>query len=104
MPIGLRKNTVKHIRPKLVENTGSRLLPHHQAAKRRISSWVGDDQRIPGVVCFLVSSIFDDIQISKYGNWLGGAESLAPRTWCQAEIDSLTTALVYLTSVAHDMQ
>ncbi|KAF5582217.1 pisatin demethylase cytochrome P450 [Fusarium pseudocircinatum] len=31
------------------ENTGSRLLSHSQAAKRWISSWVGDDQRIPGV-------------------------------------------------------
>jgi hypothetical protein len=44
-----------HIRPKLVENTGSRPLPHRQAAKRRISSWVGDDQRIPGVVCSFCS-------------------------------------------------
>ncbi|SCN65386.1 uncharacterized protein FFB20_01603 [Fusarium fujikuroi] len=41
---------IKHIRPKLVENTGSRPLSHSQAAKRWISSWVGDDQRIPGVV------------------------------------------------------
>jgi hypothetical protein len=49
--------TSYHIRPQLVENTGSRPLPHRQAAKRRISSWVGDDQRIPGVVCLLL--VFD---------------------------------------------
>ncbi|KAM5513947.1 hypothetical protein FOXYSP1_04914 [Fusarium oxysporum f. sp. phaseoli] len=47
-----------HIRPKLVENTGSRPLSHSQAAKRWISSWVGDDQRIPGVVCFLLILLF----------------------------------------------
>jgi hypothetical protein len=43
------------IRPKLAENTGSRPLAQSQAAKRRISSWVGDDQRIPSVVCFFAS-------------------------------------------------
>jgi hypothetical protein len=42
-----------HIRPYLPENTGSRPLSHSQAGKGRISSWVGDDQRIPAVVCFL---------------------------------------------------
>ncbi|KAM5521124.1 hypothetical protein FOXYSP1_15014 [Fusarium oxysporum f. sp. phaseoli] len=52
----LRLIDIKYIRPKLVENTGSRPLSHSQAAKRWISSWVGDDQRIPGVVCFLPSS------------------------------------------------
>jgi hypothetical protein len=31
-----------------------RPLSLSQAAKRRIGSWVGDDQRIPGVVCFLL--------------------------------------------------
>jgi hypothetical protein len=30
-----------------LENTGSRPLSHSQAGDRRISSWVGDDQRIP---------------------------------------------------------
>ncbi|KAH6963708.1 hypothetical protein DER45DRAFT_534932 [Fusarium avenaceum] len=34
----------------VVENTGSRPLSHSQATNRRISSWVGDDQRIPAVV------------------------------------------------------
>jgi hypothetical protein len=41
------------MRPKVVENTGSRPLSHSQATNRRISSWVGDDQRIPAVACFL---------------------------------------------------
>ena len=41
-----------YIRPYLVENTGSRPLSQSQAAKGLISSWVGDDQRIPAVVCF----------------------------------------------------
>ena len=40
-----------HIRPYLPENTGSRPLSHSQANEGRISSWVGDDQRIPAVVC-----------------------------------------------------
>ena len=48
----------RHIRPYLVENTGSRPLSQSQAAKGLISSWVGDDQRIPAVVCFLVSFTF----------------------------------------------
>src|SRR6478609_4584773 len=48
----------RYIRPKLVENTGSRPLSHSQAAKRWISSWVGDDQRIPGVVCSFCSFCF----------------------------------------------
>ena len=43
-----------HIRPYLVENTGSRPLSQSQAAEGLISSWVGDDQRIPAVVCFFV--------------------------------------------------
>ena len=42
----------KHIRPQTQENTGSRPLSHSQACDRWISSWVGDDQRIPGAVCF----------------------------------------------------
>jgi hypothetical protein len=42
----------KHIRPKPSESTGSRPLSLSQAEERRTSSWVGDDQRIPGVVCF----------------------------------------------------
>jgi hypothetical protein len=44
-----------HIRPKPLENTGSRPLSLSQAKERRTSSWVGDDQRIPGVVCFYFS-------------------------------------------------
>src|SRR6478609_6854750 len=46
------ERTSKHIRPYLQENTGSRPLSHSQACKGRISSWVGDDQRIPAVVCY----------------------------------------------------
>jgi hypothetical protein len=35
-------------------NTGSRLLSARQACKGQISSWVGDDQRTPAVVCCFV--------------------------------------------------
>jgi hypothetical protein len=53
----------KYIRPKPSENTGSRPLSLSQAEERRTSSWVGDDQRIPGVVClfgafYLLSLLF----------------------------------------------
>ncbi|KAH7358340.1 hypothetical protein B0T11DRAFT_284246 [Plectosphaerella cucumerina] len=41
-----------HIRPHPLENTGSRPLSQSQANEGRSSSWVGDDQRMPGVVCF----------------------------------------------------
>jgi hypothetical protein len=42
-----------HIRPQTEENWASRPLCHTQASDRQISSWVGDHQRIPAVVCFL---------------------------------------------------
>ncbi len=42
-----------HVRPYPLENTGSRPLSQRQTNEGRISSWVGDDQRIPGVVRFL---------------------------------------------------
>ena len=42
-----------HIRPQPPEKSGSRLISERQTSERRISSWVGDDQRTPGVVCFL---------------------------------------------------
>ena len=41
-----------HIRPYPCESTGSRPLSPRQTHESQISSWVGDDQRIPGVVCF----------------------------------------------------
>ena len=40
-----------HIRPYPCESTGSRPLSPRQTHESQISSWVGDDQRIPGVVC-----------------------------------------------------
>jgi hypothetical protein len=43
---------LSHIRPYLLENSGSRPLSHRQARKVQINSWVVDDQRIPAVVCF----------------------------------------------------
>jgi hypothetical protein len=46
-----------HIRPYPLENTGSRPLSHRQANEGRSSSWVGDDQRMPGVVCFCCSFV-----------------------------------------------
>jgi hypothetical protein len=36
----------------LSENTGSRPLSPSHTRESQISSWVGVDQRIPGVVCF----------------------------------------------------
>ena len=48
----------QHIRPYPVENTGSRPLSQSQAAEGLISSWVGDDQRIPAVVCFCCFDLF----------------------------------------------
>jgi hypothetical protein len=60
-----------HIRPQTEENWASRPLCHTQASDRQISSWVGDHQRIPAVVCFL---IFDILGVSKrelWGNGLG---------------------------------
>ncbi|KAL2142718.1 hypothetical protein VTI28DRAFT_806 [Corynascus sepedonium] len=41
-----------HIRPYLLGNSGSRPLSQRQTNKGSSSSWVGDDQRMPGVVCF----------------------------------------------------
>jgi hypothetical protein len=38
-----------------VENTGSRPLSHSQATNRRISSWVGDDQRIPAETAYSIT-------------------------------------------------
>ena len=43
---------INHIRPQTGENWASRPLCHTQAPDRWISSWVGDHQRIPTVVCF----------------------------------------------------
>src|SRR6266566_7800011 len=47
-----RNTTFSHVRPYAAENTGSRPLSPSQTVDRWISSWVGDDQRIPGVVRF----------------------------------------------------
>ena len=41
-----------HIRPQTEENMVSRPLCLNQASDRSVSSWVGDHQRIPVVVCF----------------------------------------------------
>jgi hypothetical protein len=43
-----------YIRPQTGENRASRPLCHPQAPDRQISSWVGDHQRIPAVVCFCI--------------------------------------------------
>ena len=51
-----RKNY--HIRPYPLENSGSRPLSHRQTSEGQTSSWVGDDQRIPGVVCFCFLGCF----------------------------------------------
>ena len=47
-----------HIQPQTEENWASRPLCHTQASDRQISSWLGDHQRIPAVVCFILSAIF----------------------------------------------
>ncbi|EHA23286.1 hypothetical protein ASPNIDRAFT_37299 [Aspergillus niger ATCC 1015] len=41
----------KYIRPQGVENRASRPLSRTQATRRDVSSWVGDHQRIPSVLC-----------------------------------------------------
>ena len=46
------KTSASHIRPYPVENWASRPICLTQATVGQISSWVGDDQRIPAVVCF----------------------------------------------------
>ena len=46
--------TTEHMRPYPQENIGSRSLSCNQACERSISSWVGDDQRIPTVACILL--------------------------------------------------
>lgn len=50
----------RHIRPHPAENTASRPLCPSQTAEGQISTQVGDDWGIPGVVCNLLpeSSIF----------------------------------------------
>ncbi len=45
-----------HIRPYPRDNTGSRPLSPRQTRESRTSSWVGDHQRILGVVCFCFCS------------------------------------------------
>ena len=45
--------TVSHIRPYPEGSTGSRQIPPSESSEGPISSWVGDDQRIPAVVCTL---------------------------------------------------
>ena len=57
----------KHIRPQMQENTGSRPLSHSQACNRWISSWVGDDQRIPSAVCFAFDVSFLVIPLTTHG-------------------------------------
>ncbi len=54
---GRSLDVAQHIRPYPLENTGSRPLSPSQASESQISSWVGDDQRIPGVVCFFGTPI-----------------------------------------------
>ena len=47
-----------YIRPQTEENWASRPLCHTQASDRQISSWVGDHQRIPVVVCNFLGAFF----------------------------------------------
>jgi hypothetical protein len=44
--------TNNHIRPYPLKNSRSRPLSYRQASEGPTSSWVADDQRIPGAVCF----------------------------------------------------
>ena len=62
-----------HIRPYLRKNTGSRPLSPRQIRESQTSSWVGDDQRIPGVVCFCLS------YPSLFGVEGGGCHTFAAR-------------------------
>ncbi|KAL2024298.1 hypothetical protein VTK56DRAFT_8780 [Thermocarpiscus australiensis] len=49
---------IVHIRPYPLESTASRPLCPSQTSEGRTSSWVGDDQRIPGVVCSFLPFFF----------------------------------------------
>src|SRR3569833_1161709 len=53
-------DSAHHERPYPLENTGSRPLSPSQTSEGWISSWVGDAQRIPGVVrlSFFFSLLF----------------------------------------------
>ena len=44
-----------------------RPLSHRQAYERQISSWVGDDQRTPAVVCFFLGLVFSIFQAEGVG-------------------------------------
>jgi hypothetical protein len=70
------------MRPKVVENTGSRPLSHSQATNRRISSWVGDDQRIPAVACFLLIAEIATLVFVLV------VQSVAVRCWCGRTVET----------------
>ena len=50
----LARCLIYYIRPQTEENWASRPLCHTQTSDRRVSSWVGDHQRIRAVVCFFL--------------------------------------------------
>ena len=54
---------IEYIRPQGVENRASRPLSCTQATRREVSSWVGDYQRIPSVVC-IFPFLFGSIRVS----------------------------------------
>ena len=63
---------VCYIRPQTEENWASRPLCHTQTSDRRVSSWVGDHQRIRAVVCFVFSFYFYFLPGNRLESRVGG--------------------------------
>ena len=71
----LARCIICYIRPQTEENWASRPLCHTQTSDRRVSSWVGDHQRIRAVVCFVFSFYFYFLPpLGKPGRWHGTCE------------------------------
>src|SRR6476620_11812455 len=88
----------KYIRPYPLENTGSRPLSHSQASEGWISSWVGDDQRIPGVVC-----IFAPVMLFVlYDDLVAASHSGSPRCFGPSKCNTMATWVLHPT--AHAVQ
>ncbi len=72
----LSPNTYDHIHEKVRDPVRSPLV---KLVRARLSSWVGDDQRIPGVVCFCCSSLFCPLSAAgKRPGEVGERSSLLP--------------------------
>ena len=68
----LARCLIYYIRPQTEENWASRPLCHTQTSDRRVSSWVGDHQRIRAVVCFVFSFYFYFLPGNRLESRVGG--------------------------------